>query len=325
MRMLQIGYSLSSEEHSPTELISVARQAEEAGFEFGFLSDHYHPWIDQQGHSPFAWAVLGGLSQALSTMRMGTGVTCPLIRYHPALVAQMAATAQVMFDGRFFLGLGTGENLNEHIFGDRWPPYAIRAEMLAEAVEIIRELWTGRLTSHRGPHYVVENARIYTLPDALPAIHIAAAGPESATLAGEIGDGLVTTAPKQELVDTFASSGGGGKPRYGQLTVAWAEDAEQAKKYLAKEWPTAGIPGQSQQDLPLPQHFEELASLVQPDQLAARIPCGPDPEPIVEAVREFERSGFDHVAIHQVGDEAAFIRFYAETLRPQLSAARLTA
>lgn len=317
--MLQIGYSLSSEEHSAKELIETAVAAEDAGFEFGFISDHYHPWIDRQGHSPFAWSVLGGISQATSTLRLGTGVTCPIMRYHPALVAQMAATSQEMFEGRFFLGLGTGENLNEHILGDHWPSYEVRHEMLAEAVAIIRELWSGELMSHRGMHYVVENARIYSVPDALPDIYIAASGTESATLAGRIADGFVSTAPTKELIDTFQGAGGGSKPRYGQLTVAWGRDADKAKQYLAQQWPTAGIPGQSQQELPLPQNFEELASLVHPDQLAERVPCGPDPEPIVDSIRQYADAGYDHLAIHQVGDEAEFIRFFAQSVRPQLA------
>jgi G6PDH family F420-dependent oxidoreductase len=190
--------------------------------------------------------------------------------------------------------------------------------MLVEAIEIIRELWRGELTSHRGEHYVIENARLYTLPDAPPPIHIAASGPESATLAGKIGDGFVTTAPKADLVETFRSAGGGAKPRYGQLTVAWGPDEAQAKRELARLWPLASIPGASQQELPLPAHFEELASLVTPDQLAQRVPCGPRPEPILEALREYAAAGFDHVAIHQIGDESAFIRFYAEELRPRI-------
>jgi G6PDH family F420-dependent oxidoreductase len=323
--MLQIGYSLSSEEHSPQELVATAAAAERAGFEFAFLSDHYHPWIDSQGHSAFAWTVLGAIAQATERISVGTGVTCPLIRYHPALVAQMAATTAAMFGDRFFLGLGTGENLNEHILGDHWPPYEVRQEMLVEAVEIIRELWRGKLTSHRGQHYVVENARLYTLPDAPPPIHIAASGPESAMLAGQIGDGFVSTAPKAELVETFRKAGGGTKPRYAQLTVAWGPDEERAKQHLARFWPIAGIPGASQQELPLPAHFEELASLVTPDQLAERVPCGPNIEPILKAIREYAEAGFDHVAIHQIGDEAAFIRFYAEQLRPRLGQASAAA
>jgi G6PDH family F420-dependent oxidoreductase len=317
--MVEIGYSLSSEEHGPRELIETARQAEEAGFEFAILSDHFHPWIDAQGHSPFAWTVLGGIATGTLRLRVGTGVTCPTMRYHPALVAQMAATTAALFGDRFFLGVGTGENLNEHIYGDAWPSFAVRAEMLAEAVELIRDLWRGKLMSHRGDYYAVENARIYTLPDAPPPIYVAASGPEAATLAGEIGDGLISTAPKQPLVEAFRSAGGEGKAVYGQLTVAWGPDADAAKEYLARQWPTAGIPGASQQELPLPQHFEELASLVTPDQLAERVPCGPDPEPILTSIRDYADAGFSHVAIHQIGDEAAFIRFFAEQLAPKLS------
>jgi G6PDH family F420-dependent oxidoreductase len=194
--------------------------------------------------------------------------------------------------------------------------------MLAEAVAIIRELWSGELMSHRGMHYVVENARIYSVPEALPDIYIAASGTESATLAGRIADGFVSTAPTKDLIATFQRSGGGSKPRYGQLTVAWGRDADKAKQYLAQQWPTAGIPGQSQQELPLPQNFEELASLVHPDQLAERVPCGPDPVPIVDSIRQYADAGYDHLAIHQVGDEAEFIRFFAQSVLPQLAEIR---
>lgn len=318
--MVKIGYTLSSEEHGPRELVAYAQAAEEAGFDFAMISDHFHPWVDAQGHAPFAWGVLGAVAQVTSRIRVGTAVTCPLIRYHPALVAQMAATAAVQFEGRFFLGLGSGENLNEHVLGDPWPPYGVRREMLAEAAEIIRELWQGRLTSHYGAHYVVENARIYTLPEQAPEIYLAASGPEAATLAGQIGDGLVGTAPKAELVDTFRRAGGGDKPRYGQVTLAWGHDQESAKQMLSRQWPTAGIPGDSQQELPLPQHFEQLASLVTADTLAERVPCGPDTQRHLDHIRRYVDAGYDHLLLHQIGPEQeGFIRFVREELGPQLS------
>ena len=318
--MVRIGYTLSTEEHGPRELVAYAQAAEEAGFDFAMISDHFHPWIDAQGQAPFAWGVLGAVAQATERIDVGTAVTCPLMRYHPALVAQMAATAAVLFEGRFFLGLGTGENLNEHVLGDHWPAYAVRSEMLAEAVEIIRDLWRGELTSHYGAHYVVENARLYTLPDQPPEIYLAAGGPEAATLAGEVGDGLVSTAPKADLVETFRKAGGEGKPRYGQITLAWGRDEESAKQMLAQQWPTAGIPGDSSQELPLPQHFEQLASLVTPDALAERVPCGPDPRHHLEQIRRYEAAGYDHLLLHQIGPEQeAFIDFFREELAPQLS------
>ena len=198
---LQVGYALSAEEHTPLALVENARRAEEAGFEFALVSDHFHPWVDEQGHSPFVWSVLGGIALATEKLRIGTGVTCPLIRIHPAILAQAAATAAAMLPGRFFFGVGTGENLNEHVLGDRWPPTFVRREMLREAIEIMRELWRGDLTSHRGPHYTVENARLYTLPDEPIEVMVAAGGPEAAELAGEVGDGLVIDSVGLEVTE----------------------------------------------------------------------------------------------------------------------------
>src|SRR5918992_1400453 len=196
--MVDVGYALSSEEHSPNDLVRYARRAEEAGFTFALISDHYHPWIDRQGHSSFVWNVIGGIAQATERLRLGTRVTCPTIRIHPAIVAQAAATAAALMPGRFFLGVGSGENLNEHVVGERWPPLAVRLEMLEEAIEAIRELWTGKLVSHRGKHYTIENARLYTLPDEPPPLVVAAAGPNAAELAGRMGDGLVGVSPQAE-------------------------------------------------------------------------------------------------------------------------------
>jgi coenzyme F420-dependent glucose-6-phosphate dehydrogenase len=228
--MFEIGYTLSSEEFGPRDLVRFAARAEEAGFSFALVSDHFHPWIDEQGESPFVWSVIGGVSQATERLRLGTGVTCPLIRIHPGIVAQAAATSEAMMPGRFFLGLGTGENLNEHIFGDRWPPAAERQRMLEEAVACIRELWRGEETSFRGDHYTVENARIYTLPDPPPPIYLAAAGAKGADLAGRIADGLISVAPDQDVIKAFERGGGKGKPTYGQLHVCWAEREEEARK-----------------------------------------------------------------------------------------------
>ena len=232
--MAQIGYTLSSEEHAPSELVRHAARAEEAGFGFALISDHFHPWIDRQGHSPFVWGVIGGVSQVTRRLRLGTGVTCRLIRIHPAIIAQAAATAGCMMPGRFFLAVGTGENLNEHILGDRWPPLDQRWEMLQESVEVIRALWEGRPVTHRGSHYTVENARVYDLPDELPPIIVAAAGSRAAELAGRIGDGLVSVAPDPNVVRTFQEAGGKGKPAYGQLHVCWAEDEGKARR-IAQE------------------------------------------------------------------------------------------
>ncbi|HET6379902.1 MAG TPA: TIGR03557 family F420-dependent LLM class oxidoreductase [candidate division Zixibacteria bacterium] len=318
--MTTIGYALSSEEHPPRNLVGHAVAAERAGFSFALISDHYHPWIDRQGHSPFAWSVLGAIAERTSDLRVGTGVTCPLIRIHPAIVAQAAATTAAMFEGRFFLGVGTGENLNEHILGDPWPRYAARNEMLREAVEVMRQLWTGELTSYEGAHYQVENARLYTLPEEPTPVMVAAGGPESAELAGEIGDGLITTAPRAELADGFRSAGGDGKPLYGQLTVCWAPTRDQALDVASEWWPNAAIPGDASQELPLPQHFEQLSGLVTREQVGRSILCGPDPDEHISRIREFADAGFDNVYVHQVGpDQEGFFRFYADQVLPRLS------
>jgi coenzyme F420-dependent glucose-6-phosphate dehydrogenase len=315
--MVRIGYALSSEEHEPRRLVEHARAAEEAGFEFALISDHYHPWIDAQGHSPFVWSVLGGIASATSTLEIGTGVTCPTIRMHPAIIAQAAATVGCLMPGRFFLGVGTGENLNEHILGDKWPEHETRAEMLEEAIEVIRELWEGKQVSHQGAYYTVENARIYDVPEQLPAIHVAASGARAARLAGRIGDGLIGTAPEQETVDAFRAGGGDGKPLFGQLTVCWAETRDAAIATAHKVWPNAGIRGEASQELPAPAHFEQLSQLVTPEAVAEAVVCGPDAEPVLEKIRAFEEAGFDQVYLHQVGpDQEGFFEFAKRELLP---------
>jgi G6PDH family F420-dependent oxidoreductase len=226
----KLGYTLSCEEHRPNDLVRNARAAEEAGFAFATISDHFHPWTDRQGQSPFVWSVIGGVAQATQRLRLGTGVTCPLIRIHPAIVAQAAATSAVMMEGRFFLGVGTGEELNEHVTGARWPGPDARLEMLEEAIEVMRLLWEGGYRTHRGTHYTVEQARIFTLPDELVPIAVAASQPAAAQLAGRLGDALISVSPDEELVRAFDEAGGTGKPRYGQLHVCYAESEEQARK-----------------------------------------------------------------------------------------------
>jgi coenzyme F420-dependent glucose-6-phosphate dehydrogenase len=302
---------MSSEEHRPLELIEHARLAEASGFTYALISDHFHPWVDEQGESPFVWSVLGGIAQATKELRIGTGVTCPTIRMHPAIVAQAAATTAAMLPGRFFLGVGTGENLTEHVLGDRWPPTFMRREMLREAVEVMRTLWNGELTSIQGSYYTVENARLYTLPETPPEVMVAASGPEAAELAGQIGDGLVATAPDSELVASFDGAGGGNKPRFAQLTVCWAEDEAEARATAFRVWPNAGFKGTLTQELPLPSHFEQAAQMVTEHDVAEMVVCGPDPDRHREAVQEYVDAGFDHVYVHQVGaDQEGFLRFY---------------
>ena len=311
---MEIGYSLSSEEHPPRELARHARQAEHAGFEFALISDHFHPWTDRQGQSPFVWSVIGAIAVTTERLRLGTAVTCPTIRTHPAIVAQAAATAGSLMPGRFFLGVGTGENLNEHILGDRWPSPDERRAMLTEAVEIIRGLWEGHLFSYDGAYYTVDRARIYTLPEEAVPIVVAASGPKAATLAGEIGDGLISTAPEQELVDTFLESGGRG-PRYGQLTVCWAASEAEARRTALEWWPNAGLKGPLSQELALPNHFEEAAAMVTEDGIAEEVLCGPDLDAHLQKIQAFADAGFDHVYVHQIGpDQTGFVDAYVDVL-----------
>lgn len=318
--MLELGYSLSSEEFGPQELVDNANRAERAGFHHGLVSDHFHPWLDEQGQSPFVWSTVAALSQATETMTIGTGVTCPLIRLHPAIVAQAAATSAALLPGRFFLGLGTGENLNEHILGDRWPGHGERLEMLEEAIGLIRALWEGGLVSRRGRHYTVDRARLYTLPERPPMIAVAAAGPETAALAGRLADALITTAPVGDLVEAFERAGGAGAPRYGQLTVCYASSRERAIETAGAYWRNGGLPGDLGQELALPRHFRQAASILTAENLAGSIVCGPDPELHREAIDAFERAGFDRVYVHQVGpDQAPFIDFYAREILPALA------
>jgi coenzyme F420-dependent glucose-6-phosphate dehydrogenase len=317
---VELGYTLSSEEHRPSDLVRFARRAEEVGFTFSLISDHIHPWVDAQGQSPFVWSVIGGIAGATERLRLGTGVTCPLIRMHPAIVAHAAATCAAMMPGRFFLGVGTGENLNEHVLGDRWPAPDERIEMLEEAIEVIRELWQGELTTYRGVYYTVEQARIYTLPDELPPIAVAASKPCAAELAGRLGDALVSVAPDADLVERFEQSGGSDKPRYGQVHVCWAEREQDARRTAYELWPNAAVAGALSQELPLPQHYEEATELVTEDDVAEKIPCGPDPERHVEAIRKYVDAGFDHVYVHQIGpDQEGFFRFCERELMPQLA------
>lgn len=325
--MIELGYALSSEEHSPHDLVANAVRAEELGFGFIGVSDHFHPWIGEQGNSPFVWSVLGAIAQATSRLRVGTGVTAPIIRTHPGIVAHAAATTQVLMEGRFFLGVGTGEALNEHVFGDRWPPADIRRQMLEEAVEVMRKLWTGESVDHHGTHYTVEDARLFTLPQAAPPIVVAASGPKAAELAGRIGDGLWSTSPASETIEAFEKAGGAqakGKPRYGQVTMCWAADAAEARKTAHVQWPNTAITGQLGQDLPTPKHFEQAAQMVTEDDVAEKVPHGPGVEQYVEALKAFADVGFTHLYLHQIGpDQEGFFRFYEHELGPAVKEAGL--
>ncbi|TMM17306.1 MAG: TIGR03557 family F420-dependent LLM class oxidoreductase [Actinobacteria bacterium] len=315
--MAEIGCFLSSEEHGPLSLVNVARAAEEAGFGSVLISDHYHPWIDRQGQSPFVWSVIGGIA-ATTKLRVTTGVTCPTIRIHPAVLAQAAATAQLMLDGRFSFGVGSGENLNEHILGDRWPPAAVRLDMLEEAVDVMRGLWRGGSYNHHGRHYTVENARLYSLPPAPPPVLVSGFGSKAVELAARIGDGYVSVAPDPGPVGRYRELGGTG-PAIAAVKVCWAEDEGSARKVAHDRWPTSCVPGELNQELPAPTHFEQATEHVTEEMVAEQIPCGPDPERHAGAICQYLDSGFDAVYVSQVGDEQlGFMDFFAREVRPRL-------
>src|SRR3954466_12689787 len=316
---MELGYAFSSEEHSPASLVGQARAAEEAGFGFGLISDHIHPWVDAQGHSAFVWSVIGAIAQTTDGFRIGTGVTCPTIRIHPAIIAHAAATCACLMPGRFFLGVGTGENLNEHVTGAKWPAPDERLEMLEGAVEVMRLLWQGDYQTHRGKHYTVENLRIFDLPDEPVEIAVAAMQPQAAKLAGRIGDALINVAPKEEIVEKFDESGGEGKPKYGQMTVCYAKSKDEAKKIAFENWPNALVEGSASQELPLPKDFEQLVEGRDADELEGTVPLGPDADEYLEQLQEYDKAGYTHVCVHQIGpDQKGFLEFAKRELLPKV-------
>lgn len=313
-----VGYSLSSEEHPPNDLVRFAREAVVYGFNDIAISDHFHPWTSAQGHSPFVWNVLGAIAAVEPGVNLITAVTCPTIRIHPAIVAQAAATTAVMCDGGFSLGVGSGENLNEHIFGDRWPATDERLEMLGEAIAVMRGLWSGEVYSHRGEHYRVENAQLYTCPETPPPIPVSAFGPKAARFAAEHGDGLVLTGPDRATIEEYRAAGGQG-PVIAATKVCWASDVDTARRTIHELWPNHGLPGELAQELATPQHFEQAVELVDVDAAVGSIPVGPDPEVHVNALRSFADAGVDRVHVHQIGTEQrAFLQFYRDRVLPQL-------
>jgi coenzyme F420-dependent glucose-6-phosphate dehydrogenase len=306
---MEIGYWLSSEEHPPKELVENAKRAEDAGFEFVLISDHIHPWIDAQGHSPFVWSVIGAIAEATERIRLGTAVTCPLIRMHPAIVAHAAATAQNLMDGRFFLGVGTGENLNEHVTGARWPRADERLEMLGEAVEIIRKLFGGDYETYRGKHYTVEQLKLYDAPKDPAPVIVAAKAENAAKLAAKLGDGTMNTSPDEDVVKAFKDAGGSG-PIYGKVTGAFAPDEATGRKVAKDRQPNAAMGGDLSTELELPRDFEAVAELVREQDLEGSVVVGSDPAMWREQLDEFERAGFTHVALHDVSEsQRDFIEF----------------
>ncbi len=321
--MTEYGYFLACEDHGPEALVEQARMAEEAGFTSLWISDHYHPWNDVQGHSPFVWSVIGAISRVTS-LPVQTAVTCPTVRVHPAIVAQAAATCALLLKGRFRLGVGTGEALNEHILGDRWPRAAVRLEMLEEAVDVIRRLLTGEEVNHRGRHYTVENARLYDVPEEPVPIDVSGFGPAAIELAGRIGDGFVTTMPDAEGLERFRRAGGEGgagrRPAFAGTKVCHARDRDEALRAVHRRWPNMFLPGELGQVLPTPAHFEQASQLVTEETVAASgLPLGDDPEEHARALRAFADAGFDVVHVNQIGpDLKGFFDFYRAEVLPRL-------
>jgi len=320
--MVELGYTLSSEEHPPTDLVDHAVRAEDVGFDFVSISDHFHPWISAQGHSPFVWSTLGGVARATDDVDVGVGVTCPIVRVHPAILAQAVATVTAMFEDagqQFYLGVGTGENLNEHVLGDHWPTHAVRLDMLEEAVAVMRKLWSGEMVSHHGDHFTVENAKLFTTPEEDPPVCVSAYGDKTATRAADFGEGFWSVGP-QDVVETYEDEGGDG-PKFSQLTVCYADSEDEAVETAHEHWPNSLLPGQLASELETHRLFEQATQLVEKEDVreADSILTDPDPETHVETIREFVAAGYDHVYVHQIGpDQASLFEFYEDEVLPAL-------
>jgi len=300
--MTHIGYFLCCEQFDPHDLIAQARRAEEAGFHALWVSDHFHPWTDEQGQSPFVWGILGALSE-VTALPVTTAVTCPTFRMHPAIIAQAAATAAVQLRGGFRLGVGSGEALNEHILGAPWPSAAERLDRLAEAVSLIRALHRGEELNHDGRYFRVQDARIYTLPDHRIPIYVSGFGPQATRLAGRIGDGYCITTPDADRVALFREAGGGRKPVQAGMKVCWDVDPEFAADTAHRLWATEQLPGQLNQILPRPTDFASAASLVAREAVTDAIVCGPDIDAHVEQVRKYVDAGVDEIYVQQIGPD----------------------
>jgi len=314
---MRIGYFLSCEEYTPAELVEQAKAAADAGFEALWISDHFHPWNNEQGNSPFVWSVIGAISQVCD-LPVTTAVTCPTVRTHPAIIAQAAATSGEMLGGKFILGLGSGEALNEHILGDVWPSVDVRLEMLEEAVALIRELWTGEVVTTEGKHYKVDHARIYNLPENPADIYISGFGPKATDLAGRIADGFINTSPDDTLLKTFKEASGG-KPAQAGAKVAFAPTQEEGWGHAHRLWPNAGLPGEMAQILPTPEHFEQATELVTEEMTQKSVVAGNDPADHLEQVKSYADAGFDELYVANMGPHyKEMIAFYGEQVIPEL-------
>jgi G6PDH family F420-dependent oxidoreductase len=319
----RIGYTIMGEQAGPKQLVEDAVRAEEVGFDFVAASDHYSPWLDEQGHSPYTWSVLGAVAHATERIDLMTYVTCPTMRYHPAVVAQKAATIQLLSDGRFTLGLGAGENLNEHVVGAAWPPVDVRHTMLRDALEIIRALFAGETVTHRGPGLSTENAKLWDLPPDPPPIAVAVSGPESCEIAGRYGDAMTAVEPEPALGERFDAAGGAGKPRIGQVAISYDPDPAAATKRAVEQFRWFAGGWDVMAELPGTKHFAAASATVTDDDITKQIPCGDDPAAVLDAVGKFTDAGFTHVALVQVGGEhqARFLDWAERDLLPALRAA----
>lgn len=318
--MIKLGYKLMSEEHGPAGLVRNARRAEDAGFEFAAISDHFFPWIEEQGHAPLAWSVLGAMAQATQRIGLMTAVTCPIMRYHPAIIAQGAATMALLSNDRFTLGVGAGERLNEHVVGAGWPGRLERQERLTEALEIIQGLLAGTMTNHRGRHFALDHARLFDRPERKPPVIVAAGGVKAARLAAKLADGLIATEARSDLVEAYAAAGGNG-PHYAEVAMCYAEREEEARRIAHHyfRWSLTGWPVMA--ELPDTEGFAAASKHLTPDTVAQQISCGPSPERHLQAIDRYVKAGYDHIILTQVGPhQDAFCDFFERRLAPALRA-----
>ena len=319
---MRIGYTMMCEQAGPRELVRDVVRAEDVGFDFAVISDHYFPWLDEMGHSPNAWVTLGAAAQATTRIPLMTYVTCPILRYHPAVVAQKAATVQILSEGRFTLGLGAGENLNEHVVGGGWPPADVRHEMLTEAVEVITDLFDGGYVNFRGEYFDVESARLWDLPDTRVPIGIAVSGKQSCQLAGELADLMIAVEPEKELGEWFDGFGGAGKRRVGQLPGSYDTDRDRAVTRAHEQFRWFGGGWKVNAELPGPSGFAAASQFVRPEDVGAAMPCGAEVGEWVEKLRPFADAGFTDVALVQIGgdQQAPFFGWAEKELLPVLRA-----
>ena len=317
--MAEYGFTLLCETHGPHELLEQARRAEAAGFDFLVISDHFHPWLPEHGHSPFAWSVLGAIAVQTERIGLATMVTCPFMRYHPAVVAQASATIATMSGGRFTLGLGAGERLNEHVIGGGWPDVEERHRMLLEAADAIRLLWTGEMTSYEGEYVTVRRAQLFDVPARRPGMFVAASGSGSLDTALEIGEGICTVEPMAELIGSFTEAGGDGTQTWGQMALSWDDDRDRAMK-LAWDRFRFGLAGWPvMAELPEIRSFDAATKLYRPEDVAQQVPCGNDAGTIADNIRTWVDGGYRKVAVVQVADDLdGFLHAWERDIRPQL-------